>query len=154
MKEIEAKLESGEEVTAEEIDFIQNELIEKTDNCVSYLMSLEDFEEALSLRKKQIDAAIKTIENKREKFNEYILSCMEKLQTNVIQGKSSCIKTRKPVDVVEILNEDDIPLQYVKTKIVSDIDKKAISSDLKSGLEIPGAKLSKGKTGVKYEFGK
>lgn len=153
LRTIEEKMENGEELNEQEILSLQTEILEKTDNCVGYMMSLEDFEKALSERKKQVDIALKAVRSKLERFEDYTLKCMNNIGTQSIQGKSSIIKTRKPVDIVEITNENDIPMQYLKTETITSLDKKALLDDLKKGIEVEGAKLSKGKVGLIYKFG-
>lgn len=150
---IESAIEEGQEMTPELMQSLIIELKEKTDNCVGYAMSLDDFLEALKGRKKEIEQAIKSIESKSDRYHEYILNCMENLGVNVIQGATSSLKIRKPIDVVEIADENEVPLEFVKTKTVSEIDKKGIKDALKAGQEVSGAKLSKGKVSLIYKFG-
>ena len=51
-------------------------------------------------------------------------------------------------DGVEILDEAQIPPEYLRTKTESAPDKKAIKAALESGLDVPGADLSFGKNAL------
>lgn len=63
-----------------------------------------------------------------------------------IQGKliKFCIQNSNPKLIIE--NENDLPEKYKFDVITTNIDKEKLKNDLKSGLEIIGAKLEVGQT--------
>jgi len=150
MQEIEDEIAiSGGEITEHHeklLEEIGNELVNKTDNVVSWIDSMnakillcdEEIERFKSIK----DKLQKTL----NKFNEYILNCMDNIDRKCFEGELRSIKIRKPSIKVEITNEDDIPLDLISTttKVVSTINKNELKKILKSGQSIPGAKLIEG----------
>ena len=73
---------------------------------------------------------------------------MERTGKDKFVGTINAIKLRKSAKVVNILDEDKLPLEYMTKKEVFSIDKKAIGEMLKAGEEVPGALLEDGKVSI------
>lgn len=69
-------------------------------------------------------------------------------------GSLASIKLRKPADVLDIMKEDDVPLEYLRhVPARTEIDKVALKKALNSG-EYKGeaARLTEGKRSVMFSF--
>jgi len=133
------------------LEQIKTDLQTKTTNVKAWLYKLEgDIETLQSIASKYNEEA-ERITSKLEKFQSYIIDCMD-LMDAVEIGDVDKIKIRKPSQVLEIINEDDLPIEFFESKTVTTtkILKDEIKKALKEGKNIPGAKLSLGKRSLIY----
>ena len=94
--------------------------------------------------KRELDAYIKSQNNRLENFKSYIIGCMGKLGVDKIDSALYTIGLRKPTKIVEIEDQDVLPVS-IKTVVQSiKVDKIELKRLLKLG-EIKGAKLVDGK---------
>jgi hypothetical protein len=143
----------GEITEADEalLEQIKSDLQEKTTGVKAWLYKMQgDAETLLSIAKRYNDEANR-VNKKLEKFEEYIIACMDKMEVIEIGGADK-IKIKKPSQIIEIVNEDEIPLEYFETRTKTEtiILKQQIKDALKEGKQIAGAKLSFGKRSLKY----
>ena len=92
------------------------------------------------------------MENKLEKFKEYVKECMEQNGFTKIETTLGTLSIAKNPISVEIYDEKQIPDEY-KTKVVTvKVDKTAIKKALKeTGEIIPGAKIIDNKTSLRIK---
>jgi hypothetical protein len=136
--------ESYEYYLAQLEDAIRN----KSDNCASYYQSQVDLMEVIKKRRDELDSAYKSIKNKIERFEQYLLECMCKMEVKELIGETTHIKIRKPSKKVEITSLSSLPKEYVKQEVVFTPDKAKLLKVLKSGEKIDGAKIVDGKQGL------
>lgn len=129
-------------------------LKEKTDSVVGFSESLDDYIELIDKRMKALEEIKKAATNKRVRFNQYILDCLDRLETSEIRGELSTISIPKPRKKVEITNQDLIPAEFIKQKTEYSIDKVAIKAALDLGEIIEGAALIDSDRSVKFKPGK
>lgn len=132
------------------IESITNELKTKTDSVASYARKLKlDIENA----KTEHDRIKKILEHRKakaERFNDYVLMCMDIMQESSVEGKTDKIVVKKPSKVVNIIDENKIPSQYIIENTSFKIDKLKIKEMLKNGHIVEGAKLDDGKRSVRF----
>ena len=95
----ERMVESGGELTDDiELDLalVTTALVEKTDGVVEYAKYNDSAIKAVSDRIKELTEIKKKLEKKQERFNDYVLICMDKLNTEELNGNIHKIKIRKP----------------------------------------------------------
>jgi hypothetical protein len=138
---------------AEKLASIMSLLQSKTDQCVYFNMEMEDYIELISKRIDELSQVKKTIQTKKQKYEEYVLDCLEKLGVEKIKGELTSISSRKPVKRVVIFDIDQLPAEYVNTKVDVVADKIAIKKDLQVGKEIEGASLVDGKKSIIFKYG-
>jgi hypothetical protein len=83
------------------------------------------------------------LEGISEAAKEWALRRMQEADMKAVHqtGQPSVTRHKNPPKV-EVINEDDIPQQYRKMELVENIDKKGISTALKEGVNVPGARLT------------
>ena len=86
--------------------------------------------------------------SKTDKLKDYLRFNMEESGINKISSELFTASLRKGIDVVSIVDMDMLPDEYVSVKTSIQPDKAAIKKALKEGVEIPGAKLEKGKSSL------
>ena len=143
--QLENALESAEgvdETTLTEaqayLDGLKLERTEKIENCVALLKNWEALETAIKAEETALRARRESLEKRAEWLKSYLGYCLqpgEKFET------AKCKISWRKSESVEILNEEKIPEEYLKTEIVKKVDKKAIRDTLKAGGEVEGAEL-------------
>jgi hypothetical protein len=89
------------------------------------------------------------LENHIESCKNYILNSMSRAEIKKISSPDKSlfnfkISTRLNQPALDIIDEKLIPENYYKTEVITSINKAMIRSDLKEGIEVPGAQLSQG----------
>ena len=125
--------------------YVNNMLTHKVDNFVNFIQKQEDQVEIAKKRKDEIAKFIKQREQLIERLKSYVMNCMKVLNTEKLEGNLHCLKFRKPSQIVEIIDENKIPEEYVKIIVERKIDKIALKDELKKGVVIEGVCLSNGK---------
>ena len=150
------KLIDQEEMSEEDKKEVEKELIEllqrKSQNLIGYTRNIELTIEAMKSEEKRISEQRKAMENKLEKFKEYVKECMEQNGFTKIETTLGTLSIAKNPISVEIYDEKQIPDEY-KTKVVTvKVDKTAIKKALKeTGEIIPGAKIIDNKTSLRIK---
>ena len=145
LEQVEELAELGIADKGELIESITNELQTKTDSCVSYLDMLADKIELADKKMKYFKEIKTSLEARESNLMEYIKTCMKMSDKSVLKGKLRSIKLRKPSQIINIINENDIPSKFKTITQKVNIDKKALKDVLKQGELIEGAELSEGK---------
>lgn len=138
-----------ERITDEEtnIQLSQEELVDlikgKVDSYTSYYQHILDYKESAKAEIERIKLLIEKADKKIESLEKYADNCLTVLDVKSIDGKFASIKRKMNPPSLNIINEDLIPLQYVKTKevVTVSIDKKQLLADLKSGQVIDGVDI-------------
>ena len=150
------KLIDQEEMSEEDKKEVEKELIEllqrKSQNLIGYTRNIELTIEAMKSEEKRISEQRKAMENKLEKFKEYVKECMEQNGFTKIETTLGTLSIAKNPISVEIYDEKQIPDEY-KTKVVTvKVDKTAIKKAIKeTGEIIPGAKIIDNKTSLRIK---
>jgi len=150
-------LENSGEVSEEsekQIEKMNELIITKAVTICEYRQSLEDVEKAITDRLTQLKIAKTAIENKIDRLDNYVLGCMQTGNINSIESEIWSIKIRKPREVVNVLDVEELPIECVKRVVKKDPDKIELLKRLKTGEQIPGCELAMGKTGLIYKQGR
>lgn len=142
-----ALIENEGEITQEietALEVLSSELQLKTDGVTEYIKSLEATQALAKQRAKEFKDLENKIKSKLEKFNEYVVLCMDKLQVTELKGEYSKVSIRKPSQVVEIVDEKELPVEFIKVEKVYKIDKAGIKDALKRNEDVNGARLAFG----------
>lgn len=121
---------------------IRNELLAKTDGIIAVTKQAEALIEAMKNEEERLKANRKANEKKLESFKEYVKNCMMEMQIQKVETPLGEMKIAKNPMSVEILDEEQIPDAYKRTKVETSIDKKALIDHFKeTGEIIDGAKI-------------
>lgn len=146
LEDADATIELSPAVMAGLIEQIQD----KTDAVVGFQNYLEDQILAIETRVKELTDYKRAVVAKMDRLDSYVASCLKQLGTNKIEGKLATIKRRAPVDVVVITSENDLPMEFLRTKV--EPEKTKIKAALKAGQEVPGAIIEKSQSiSMSYE---
>lgn len=148
------KAESSE-LTQEEILEQGNELAlalkNKSTSIVGYVRNSELMSEAIKNEIDRLTAMKKTVDNRIDKFKEYVKENMERLDISKIDTELGTLSVSKNPISVEIYDEALITDEYRKERVTVTIDKTAIKNDLKAGKKVEGARLIEDKTSLRIK---
>lgn len=153
--EIMDKAQEGE-LTEEEYNELGNELAlelkNKSSNIIGYIKNSESLLEAMKTEEKRLADIRKLGEKKLDKFYKYVKENMERLGLEEIPTELGKLKITKNPMSIEIENEDEIPSEFKKEIITTQVDKTAIKNHFKdTGEIIPGIRIVDNKTSLKIK---
>jgi len=146
--------ESGE-MTAEDLsDTFEAIEGEYQDKAVAVLQVAQNFDAtmtALDNEIKRLQALKASAKGHQERLREYLRTNMEASGISKIECPLFKITLAKGRDVVEVVDADLIPNDYVNVKVTESPDKAAILKALKDGVEVPGCVMVKSKTSLRVK---
>lgn len=129
-----------EEMTDEEREQLQDKLkellIQKSGSVIQFIQNIQSSIDGIKNEEKRLKEARQYLENRQTKFQEYVLKCMENINTKEIITDSGILKVRNNPLSVEVIDEDKIPSKYKKQVMETKIDKIKIKDDFKKTGEI------------------
>ena len=135
--------ETGEIVGTEELQAVQLSAEAKIVSTGKYLAMRRVTLEGMKQAAKNIQARIKTEERRQAWLESQMISAMQTMDSKLIEAPDVAIQVRQNPESVMIFDEAQIPADFIKAKMETSIDKTAIKSALKSGKDVPGAKLTR-----------
>lgn len=132
------------ECQAEIAEYVEAEL-RKVDGICSYLAHCEAQAEAAGAEIERLEARKRSAAKRAERLSGYILQVMEALGKEKLEGRVSTLALRGCPASVRIVNEGELPAEYVRERVERAPDKVAIKQAIASGREVAGAVLLTGK---------
>ncbi len=122
------------------LDRLEMERNEKIENLLLYAAQLTVDAEDISSYAAKLNARAKSKKNKADRLKEWLCGEItrygdKKFETQKVKG---VVSMRNKVDITD---EQLLPPQFIRTKIETAPDKTAISSAIKSGETVSGARL-------------
>lgn len=139
-------LMENEEITDEDKSKIKEELTlllqQKSQNTIGYIRNMELTIEAMKSEEKRITEQRKKLEKRESNFKEYVRECMEQSGLTKIETPLGTLSIAKNPISVEVINEDEIPSEYIQEIVTKKPNKKAITDNFKAtGEIIPGVNI-------------
>jgi hypothetical protein len=139
------ELFNKDDLTEEEFKELGNELAlelkNKGENIVKYNFVLESNKNVLKQEIERLNNMMKAISDKQSKLLELTKENMEKLNLPKLETALGNLTIKKNPPSVNIIDEKIIPIEFIKEKITTSIDKTSLKKALKEGMNIEGAEL-------------
>lgn len=136
--------EEGElnDETIVKLDELNEQFEIKAVNIASYIKNLEAESLAIMSAIMSMSDRKKKIENKIQSLSDYLQENLQRLDIKEI-GSSPYfkIKLKQCPPSIDVYNEELIPSEFWREKIVVSIDKIKIKEIIKEGIDVPGATL-------------
>ena len=133
-----------EETLRDTLESINEAIETKVENTAYVIKSLEANVKIIDEEVKRLQAMKSTQQRNIKSLKEYIQESMEKVGLGKIEG--SLIKVSIQNNPPSIRLDDDFKIGKYLVSVEPKFDKKAILSDLKQGLDVPGAEIVQGKS--------
>lgn len=124
-----------------ELDLAISEIITKTDG---YIKVASEFDIAIQQAKEweqKFQAKRKSLENQLDRLKQRLIQHMKATNMPEIIGELGKVKLMHS-KAVTILNEKELPANFIETVTTTKILKSEISAALKTGQTVPGAELT------------
>ena len=125
-----------------EIERTADALLRKVDSFSHFLGHLDSQIDLAEKEIKRLKAREMAFANLKERLNQYAIYTMQRNNLRKLEGDTATLTLRTNQPAVEITDEESLPAKF-KTIIQSlKVDKMAVKSAIKSGEEVPGARLA------------
>lgn len=144
-------LDVDESAIADTLQQIQMSFEEKAENIIRVYQNVEGDIDSLDKEIARLSDRKKALQNKNDRFIDYLRENMEKTGITKISCQFFSITLVEGQDVVAVEDESAIPDEFVKVKTTITPDKIAIKKALKDGLYVSGCKLKTGKSSIRIK---
>lgn len=134
------------EVVTDTLDAMAGELEVKAQNVVMFARDLQATAAAIKEAEEQMAKRRKAIENRAKHLLEYVQGCMETAEVQKIECSHFRLAIQAKPPSVDVYEPGLLPVEYMRTPEPPPPapDKTAIAAAIKSGKEVPGARLVQG----------
>lgn len=136
-------LQLSPEVIRDTLDGIVGAFEDKAAAVAAYVLNIEAEAEAVAAAEARLKARRQALEKRAAWLRGYLLSNMEAAGITEISAPDKTFRARIRLnpEAVELDGLAELPDEFVREKIVREPDKAAILAALKSGREVPGARI-------------
>lgn len=138
---IEIDEETGEVLGFDAVEKAEWAFNDKAINCGLYRKSLTAEATALKAEEDALRKRRQAVEKKAERFTEYILECMQLAGVDKVSDPRVELKVWNPAPSVVVDNLDELPEEFIRTKIERSADKTAIKKAIQNKQYLVGARL-------------
>ncbi len=151
-QELAALAESGDEDLAvavrDTMEGIEGEFQEKGKALAMVTLNMDGDLDAIQAQIDRLSERKRILQNRKDSLKEYLRTNMEASGITKITHPLFTITLGKGKPIVVIDSENDIPDEYMNTKVTSTPAKAEIAKAIKEGIEVPGAHSETGKSSI------
>jgi len=137
--------EEWTEDTERRLESLSMALEKKAENIIGLCTEWESFVAAAKAEEQRIAGRRKAVENRIGHLKGYLQRCMESADIMTMEAGTHSLRIQQNPPKVVVDSEEAIPPWYfVIIPETTQLDKKALSEDLKKGVEVKGAHLERG----------
>ncbi len=129
------------EVIKDTMEGMAGDFEEKAKNTAAYIQNLEAEARAIEDAEKRMKSRKQSLNNQAKRLKDYLHSNMEHTGILNIKSPEIVVKIQKNPPSVVIVSENSLPNAYKITETITKIMKTDIGKALKSGVDVPGARL-------------
>lgn len=140
-----------EDALRDTLDGIEGMFNDKAVRIVHVIANSDTDVDAISAEIKRLSERKRSIELAQDRLREYLRFNMDATGISKISSPLFTITLAAGRDMVEIYDEAALPDEFVRVKTVVSPEKADILKALKSGIEVPGATITKSKSSVRIK---
>lgn len=149
-------LMENEEMTQEEKEKLEEELDvllqEKSNNVIGYVRNIELTIQAIKTEEERNKTNRQALENRLARFKEYLKECMERSGITKIETPIGVIQIAKSPATVEVIDQEQVPDEFLRVKTSIEVDKTAIKKNFKETGEVPnGIRINTNNTSLRIK---
>lgn len=146
-----SNMDASDEAVRDTLEAVQMEFNDKAVAIVKVAESLDADTSAIDAEIERLKARKQVIVNRKQQLRGYLLYNMEAAGIKKIDCPLFTVILRQGVESVEIIDQSQIPNEYVTVEVVEKPDKAAIKAAIKSGKEVTGAILKRGANSIQIK---
>ncbi len=151
-QELSTLAESGDEDLAialrDTMEGIEGEFQEKGKALAMVTLNMDGDLDAIQAQIDRLSERKRILQNRKDSLKEYLRTNMEASGITKITHPLFTITLGKGKPIVVIDSENDIPDEYMNTKVTSTPAKAEIAKAIKEGIDVPGAHSEIGKSSI------
>jgi hypothetical protein len=128
----------------------ETDLFETVTRALNRLTVLDTMTKALKAHEERMAKRRKRLTNQFENLRTAISVALQQAEIDAMETPLGTISRKKVPPKAIVLEEADIPTEYLKTKV--EVDKTKVLKALKDGTDVPGATLSNGGTTIQIRM--
>lgn len=140
-RELEQQEDLEPEVLKDTLDAINDSREVKLDNIATWIEKNNSQINWLKDKVKELTETKKRLDNKNRSLMNYLTAAIDDAGLKEMQTANHLLKPRNYRASVVVTDEDQVPVDYLTTRTVTTVDKKAAYAELKAGEIIPGMEL-------------
>lgn len=134
--------DTQEQWAQDTIEAVIGQFENKAAAVAAYALNLEAQENLLAEHIKTMQAKLKAAKNRKENLKAYLAHHMQAAGITEIKAQDGTFQASfRKSEAVEVYDEAQIPDEFMREKITFEVNKTAIKEAVKTGREVPGAKL-------------
>lgn len=137
--------EADLEVLQDTMEGIEGEITDKAESIAKLMKSIEADEQGIKAEEERLYARRTALKNRRESIKDYLESQLIGAGIDKVKGTMFTVSIQNNPPSVNIIDENLINPKYYNTPSPV-LDKKAILTELKNGIEIAGCELQQTKS--------
>lgn len=146
-----SNMDASDEAVRDTLEAVQMGFNDKAVAIVKVAESLDADTSAIDAEIERLKARKQVIANRKQQLRDYLLYNMEAAGIKKIDCPLFTVTLRQGVESVEIIDQSQIPNEYVTVEVVEKPDKAAIKAAIKSGKEVTGAILKRGANSIQIK---
>lgn len=146
-----SNMDASDEAVRDTLEAVQMEFNDKAIAIVKVAESLDADTSAIDAEIERLKARKQVIVNRKQQLRDYLLYNMEAAGIKKIDCPLFTVTLRQGVESVEIIDQSQIPNEYVTVEVMEKPDKAAIKAAIKSGKEVTGAILKRGANSIQIK---
>jgi len=141
MNQVAAMIEEGAEGLEDTLESLDGSFQDKVESIIKLMRSKAAERDAIDEEKARLDKRSKALDKQVQWLHDYVER--EMLRTNTTEVKSALFKIKLAMNPpsVNVLNQAEIPVQFIRTNITVAPDKIAIKEALMNGQIVPGCEI-------------
>lgn len=140
-RELEQRDDLDPETLKDTLDSINDSREVKLDNIANWIENNQADIDFLDKKIKQLREEKQVLSNKNNSLMEYMTTAIDDSGLKELKTENHILKPRNYRASVSIIDEDDIPSEFIKVETKEKINKTAIYNVLKNGESVNGAEL-------------
>jgi Siphovirus Gp157 len=143
-----ADLDLDPQTLADTLESLSGDLEVKATNVAMFIRNMDVSIEAMKAAEKTMSERRKSAERRRDSVKTYLLTNMVGCGIKKIEGPYFTVSVRDNPEAVDVFEPGTIPQAYMREVPPPppswEVDKASIKAAIKAGVEVPGAKLTRG----------
>lgn len=140
-RKLEQRDDLDPETLKDTLDSINDSREVKLDNIANWIENNQADIDFLDKKIKQLREEKQALSNKNNSLMDYMTTAIDDSGLKELKTENHILKPRNYRASVSIINEDDIPSEYIEVKTEEKVNKAALYKALKNGEIINGAEL-------------
>jgi len=126
-----------DEALEAELDRIAGKLTQKAESIAGLIAHFEGVSAMRKAEAQRLKERSDTDQKRADRLRAYLLRNMQALGTEHIETVRFSLKVRTNPPAVQVLEEQLVPAEYIRTVVTTSVDKRSILEDFKQTGEIP-----------------